>query len=146
MIGTPLKLAKDLPGRLALVWVHVRRDFMDIGVGRPDMKPFGDKWPVKIRDLYSAERYWIPGASEQTAAFDKRELELRIRIFFDDVRQQLGDLPEDAPQRKPSLLRHREGLEVFVPAVPTILPNALCAVPRSGANCHSARSARRERN
>ena len=99
---------------------------MDIGVGRPDMKSFGDEWVVKIATLYgwNAERsrHWISGASEQTAAFDEtqRELESGIGKFFDDARRQLDDLPEEAPQRKPLQSLLRQGLEVFVhnPAVP----------------------------
>jgi len=122
------KLVRELPNHfvLAYCWVHVRRDFVNIGLGRPDMKPFGDWWVNRIGELCgrNAKRlqHWDSTANEQTAAFDEaqQELENDIETFFGQARQQIAIL--DAPQRKPlqSLLRHREGLEVFVnePAVP----------------------------
>ena len=120
------KLARELPNHfvLAYCWVHVRRDF--IGLGRPDMRPFGGVNRIGELCGRNAKRlqHWDSTANEQTAAFDEaqQDLENDIETFFGQARQQIATLAEDAPQRKPlqSLLRHREGLEVFVnePAVP----------------------------
>ena len=130
------KLARELPNHfvLAYCWVHVRRDF--IGLGRPDMRPFGGVNRIGELCGRNAKRlqHWDSTANEQTAAFDEAQQELENETFFGQARQQIAALAEDAPQRKPlqSLLRHREGLEVMSqpPQWTTTLPNGPCAVPR----------------
>ena len=130
------KLVRELPNHfvLAYCWVHVRRDFVNIGLGRPDMKPFGDWWVNRIGELCgrNAKRlqHWDSTANEQTAAFDEAQQELE-----NDIETFAGTAASlDAPQRKPlqSLLRHREGLEVYDQPCQwtTTLPNGPCAVPR----------------
>ena len=60
------KLVRELPNHfvLAYCWVHVRRDF--INLGRPDMRPFGGV--NRIGGGRNAKRLQHSTANEQTAA------------------------------------------------------------------------------
>ncbi|MGC8644499.1 MAG: IS66 family transposase [Isosphaeraceae bacterium] len=41
---------------LAFCWTHVRRDFVRVGKGWPELKPWALAWLRRIRDLYAANR------------------------------------------------------------------------------------------
>ena len=60
--------------------VHVRRDFINIGLGRPDMRPFGDWWVNRIGGGRNAKRLQHSTANEQTAAFDEAQQDLENDI------------------------------------------------------------------
>lgn len=41
---------------LVFCWAHVRRDFVEVGKGWSDLKPWAIEWLRRIRDLYRAQR------------------------------------------------------------------------------------------
>ena len=41
---------------LAFCWAHVRRDFVEVGKGWHELKPWALSWLWRIRDLYRAQR------------------------------------------------------------------------------------------
>jgi len=56
---------------LAFCWAHVRRDFVRIGKGYPELKDWALAWLLRIRELYCLNRERLrhaPGASERVAA------------------------------------------------------------------------------
>ncbi|MDQ2950595.1 MAG: transposase, partial [Acidobacteriota bacterium] len=56
---------------LAFCWAHVRRDFVEVGKGWTELKPWALVWLERIRDLYGCQRERLrhtPGSLEfQTA-------------------------------------------------------------------------------
>ena len=101
------KLARVMEGRIILSWAHARRDFVNLGNGYPNLAPFAGKWLRRIAALYrlnarrcNVER-WLAGA---------------VEAFFAKAEKERNELPEGKAQRAPldSLLRHRDGLTVFV--------------------------------
>ena len=131
-----VKLAREHPGQfeLAVCWVHVRRDFVTLGRKRPDLQAWVEGIVARIGKLYqrNAERLaaWDPegcpqGQSEQFQAAQER-LEAEFEALFEQAGKEQralsaaagkppGGGPPD-PRLGPlqSLLKHRQGLTVFV--------------------------------
>ena len=131
-----VKLAREHPGQfeLAVCWVHVRRDFVTLGRKRPDLQAWVEGIVARIGKLYqrNAERLaaWDPegcpqGQSEQFQAAQER-LEAEFETLFEQAGKEQralsaaagkppGGGPPD-PRLGPlqSLLKHRQGLTVFV--------------------------------
>ncbi|MDE0280632.1 MAG: IS66 family transposase [Gammaproteobacteria bacterium] len=123
-------LARRLGGMavLAFCWGHVRRDFIDGAAGQERLAAWCRKWIEWIAELYrlNGERlaHHKPNRKRQTAAFRATEGRLKAALdgFFAEAERELGGLPQDAREARAlrSLLKHREGLSVFVdwPQVP----------------------------
>jgi transposase len=104
---------------LAFCWAHVRRDFVRVGKGWPELKPWALEWLKRIRELYrlNRERLADPAAPARQDA---------LRQSVATVRQQLDtELAGPAlraPARKvlTSLQEHWPGLTLFVedPRIP----------------------------
>ena len=98
---------------LAFCWAHVRRDFVRVGKGWPELKPWALAWLRQIRDLYAANRDRL-GAPEDVSA------DQRVRRIVETMRQhflnELGDPALQTPCRKAltSLQDHWDGLTRFV--------------------------------
>jgi transposase len=104
---------------LAFCWAHVRRDFVRVGKGWPELKPWALEWLKRIRELYrlNRERLAQPtgparqGALRQAAASMRQQLDT-----------ELADAALRAPARKvlTSLQEHWSGLTLFVedPRIP----------------------------
>ena len=131
-----VKLAREHPEQfeLSVCWAHARRDFVTLGRKRPDLQEWVDGILERIGRLYrrNAERLaqWDPqsglegqceafGAAQQrlaaecAALFEHAEREVAIRT---QAAQRESDKAGPDPRLAPlqSLLRHREGLVVFV--------------------------------
>ena len=60
-----------------MLYVDVRRDFVRVGKGYPEQKPWALKWLGRIRELYKLNRERLkhaPGSAEFTAAKFKERI------------------------------------------------------------------------
>ena len=104
---------------LAFCWAHVRRDFVRVGKGWPELKPWALVWLRRIRDLYQWNRQRLAHPDDPAA---QAGLEQAIAA----MRQQLDSERADPELRMPvqkvltSLHEHWSGLTLFVddPRIP----------------------------
>ena len=114
-----------LEGKLILVfcWAHVRRDFVRVGKGYPELKEWALAWLRGIRELYRLHRQrrqHEPSSSEYT------EADARLREHVAAMCQQRDAELADPKLREPcrkvltSLQEHWSGLTVFLddPRIP----------------------------
>ncbi len=102
---------------LAYCWAHVRRDFVEVGKGWGELKPWAIEWLRRIRDLYRAQRQRLehkPG----TTAFQAGEADVRriVEQMQTQAATELADPKLRQPCRKAleSLRNHWVGLTRFV--------------------------------
>jgi transposase len=108
---------------LAFCWAHVRRDFIRVGKGWPELKPWALQWLRQIRILYRLNDR-RSAAERDSAAF--READDGLRQAVDAMKAQreteLARVGLATPCRKAleSLDEHWEGLTRFVadPRIP----------------------------
>lgn len=102
---------------LAFCWAHVRRDFVQVGKGWTELKPWALAWLQRIRDLYRCQRQRLaqPTESEAFAAADAR-LRQNITAMQTQAAAELADPKLRQPCRKvlDSLQEHWTGLTRFV--------------------------------
>jgi transposase len=108
---------------LAFCWAHVRRDFVRVGKGWPELTPWALSWLRRIRHLYAANRERLrhpPGSAkfqEQGALLCRAVETMRAEAV-----QELSDPKLRQPCRKvlESLEEHWTGLVRFVddPRIP----------------------------
>jgi len=127
-----VKMARELDGRVILCWcwIHQRRDFIECAAGQVKLTPWCEGWIGRIAAVcrLNKERlkHYDPAAAldGQTPGFDAAQAPLKKAVdeLFADAEAELAGLPDRARQGKAlrSLLKHREGLSVFVdnPQVP----------------------------
>jgi transposase len=109
--------------KLAFCWAHVRRDFIGVGKGWPELVDWAVAWLHRIRQLYHLNRQRLLHEPE-TSEFARRDAPLREAIACIH-RQATGELAQPKlrePCRKAlrSLLDHWAGLTLFVddPKIP----------------------------
>ena len=124
------KMERDLDGKVILCfcWVHQRRDFIECAAGQAGLGDWCQSWIERIASIYSLNKarlkHYDPALQRQTPEFDaaQGELEKAVEKLFADAEAELACLPAGSRKAKPlrSLLKHREGLSVFVgnPQVP----------------------------
>jgi transposase len=108
---------------LAFCWAHVRRDFIRVGKGWPELKAWALRWLRQIRELYRLNDRRL-AAERGSAAF--READDGLRQAMDAMKTQremeLAQVGLATPCRKAleSLDEHWEGLTRFVddPRIP----------------------------
>jgi transposase len=108
---------------LAFCWAHVRRDFIRVGKGWPELKTWALQWLRRIRVLYrlNDRRLAIP---KDAAAFGEADGRLRQAVaeMKTEMETELGRGDLATPCRKAlgSLQEHWEGLTRFVddPRIP----------------------------
>jgi transposase len=108
-------------GTLILVfcWAHVRRDFVRVGKGWPQLKSWALAWLRRIRDVYRWNRQRLANPADPAA-------QAGLRQAVDAMRQQLDTELADPALRTPackvltSLQEHWSGLTHFVddPRIP----------------------------
>jgi len=104
---------------LAFCWAHVRRDFVRVGKGWPELHAWALHWLLRIRELYRLQRERLAHPEEPA-----RQEELRQAVAA--MQQQLGAELADPALRMPvskvltSLQEHWSGLTLFVddPRIP----------------------------
>jgi transposase len=98
---------------LAFCWAHVRRDFVRVGKGWPELKPWALQWLQRIRELYRLNRQRLQQASDPAA---DAALRSAVAIIQERFTTELTDAALRPPQRKvmTSLREHWSGLTRFV--------------------------------
>jgi transposase len=112
-------------GQLILVfcWAHVRRDFVRVGKGYPELKAWALTWLREVRQLYRLhrERRQHPSSSPAYAAVDAT-LRQHVAAMSQRRDAQLANPKLREPCRKvlTSLIEHWSGLTVFLedPRIP----------------------------
>ena len=124
------KMARELDGKVILCWcrVHQRRDFIECAAGQAKLTQWCEGWIERIASVYRLNEarleHYDPGLERQTPEFDAAQGELKKAVdgLFAHAERELAALPAKAREGKAlrSLLKHREGLSVFVgkPQVP----------------------------
>src|SRR3954469_17403312 len=108
---------------LAFCWAHVRRDFIRVGKGWPELKPWALEWLRRIRDLYRLNDRRL-AAQKDAAAFGEADGGLRqaVAAMKTQMETELARADLSTPCRKAleSLHEHWEGLTRFVddPRIP----------------------------
>ena len=128
--GAYKSLARELAGKVILCWCwsHQRRDFIECAAGQGALTEWCQQWIGRIALIYHLNderlKHYDPALERQTRAFDaaQRKLGKAVKRLFADAGAELAGLPDKDRRAKTlrSLLRHREGLCVFVehPQVP----------------------------
>jgi transposase len=108
-------------GTLILVfcWAHVRRDFVRVGKGWPELKPWALDWLRRIRDLYRWNRQRLSHPADAAAPTG---LAQAVATMRQQLETELADPALRTPIRKvlTSLHEHWSGLTQFVedPRIP----------------------------
>jgi transposase len=127
-----IKMARELDGKVILCWcwIHQRRDFIECAAGQVKLRQWCEGWVERFASVVRLNKerlkHYDPALAlvRQTPAFDAAQAELKkaVENLFAQAEAELADLPAKARQGKAlrSLLKHREGLSVFVdnPQVP----------------------------
>jgi transposase len=108
---------------LAFCWAHVRRDFVEVGKGWPELKDWALAWLLRIRDLYRLNRCRL-AVEPDSAEF--RDIDTALRQAAVAIEQQRDHELSDPKLREPcrkvlkSLNEHWDGLIRFVddPRIP----------------------------
>jgi transposase len=104
---------------LAFCWAHVRRDFVRVGKGWPELKAWALEWLQRIRELYRRNRQRLNHPADASADAALRQA---VAAFAQQVATQLADPSLRKPCRKvlTSLQEHWSGLTLFVddPRIP----------------------------
>ena len=104
---------------LAFCWAHVRRDFVRVGKGWPELKPWALDWLRRIRDLYQRNRQRL---AQPSAPATQASLRLAVAALRQQLDTELADPALRTPARKvlTSLHEHWSGLTQFVddPRIP----------------------------
>jgi transposase len=104
---------------LAFCWAHVRRDFVAVGKGWPELKDWALAWLKRIRELYRCNRQRLSPPAEPSADTALRQA---VIAFEQQVITELAEPVLREPCRKAltSLQEHWQGLTRFVndPRIP----------------------------
>jgi transposase len=104
---------------LAFCWAHVRRDFVRVGKGWPELKTWALEWLQRIRELYRLNRLRL---QKDADASTDAALRQALDAFVQQVARELADPSLREPCRKvlASLQEHWPGLTLFVedPRIP----------------------------
>jgi transposase len=112
-------MAQVKRGNVVLVfcWAHVRRDFVKVGKGWPEHKPWALAWLRRIRELYGRDRHrrGVPADSVEFTTADAR-LRQSVAAMRAQVEAELADpnLPTPCHEVLSSLQEHWSGLTRFL--------------------------------
>jgi transposase len=98
---------------LAFCWAHVRRDFVRVGKGWPQLHSWALQWLQRIRELYRLNRERLAHPQEPARQESLRQTVAAMRQQLD---AELADAALRLPARKAltSLQEHWSGLTLFV--------------------------------
>ena len=127
-----VKMARELDGKVILCWcwIHQRRDFIECAAGQVKLRQWCEGWIERFASVFRLNKerlkHYDPALALecQPPAFDAAHAPLKnaVEDLFTQGEAELAGLPDKARQGMAlrSLLKHREGLSVFVdnPQVP----------------------------
>ena len=100
----------------------------EAAAGQEDLEGWRDRWLARIALIFNLNalrlKHYDPSTERQTAMFEalQEALGVAVEALFNKAQTECDAVPEDAREARPlqSLIRHREGLSVFVdhPRVP----------------------------
>jgi transposase len=98
---------------LAFCWAHVRRDFVRVGKGWPELQAWALEWLKRIRELYRLQRERLAHPADPVRHDALRQAVVAMQQQLDT---ELADPALRAPTRKvlSSLQEHWSGLTLFV--------------------------------
>jgi transposase len=98
---------------LAFCWAHVRRDFVTVGKGWPELTDWALAWLKRIRELYGMNRERLSHPADSSADTALRQA---VTAFEQQVATELAEPVLREPCRKvlTSLQEHWQGLTRFV--------------------------------
>jgi len=102
---------------LAFCWAHVRRDFVGVGKGWPELTPWALSWLRRIRDLYQVNRARLEHRQEPANLQSQQVLLWKaVEAIRVEATEELSDPKLRQPCRKvlESLQEHWTGLTRFV--------------------------------
>jgi transposase len=104
---------------LAFCWAHVRRDFVRVGKGWPELKSWALAWLRRIRDLYQCNRQRLAHPEDPAAQAGLEQAIAAMRQHLDSERAD-PDLRMPVQKVLTSLHEHWSGLTLFVadPRIP----------------------------
>ena len=108
---------------LAFCWAHVRRDFVGVGKGWPELTPWALSWLRRIRDLYQINRARLAHLQDPVKFAEQQALlQGTVEAIRVEAAEELSDPKLRQPCRKvlESLQEHWTGLTLFVedPTIP----------------------------
>jgi len=109
---------KDGTLKLAFCWAHVRRDFVRVGKGWPELKDWALAWLKRIRELYRLNRRRLQNPGDPSADAALRQA---LAAMPQQAAAELAERSIREPVRKvlTSLQEHWPGLTLFVdPRIP----------------------------
>jgi len=109
---------KDRTLLLAFCWAHVRRDFVRVGKGWPELKPWALQWLKRIRDLYHWNRRRRENPADAAADAGLRQALAAMQHALTELAA--ASLREPCRKVLTSLQEHWSGLTLFVddPRIP----------------------------
>ena len=101
---------------LAYCWAHVRRDYIRVAKGFPELKPWAIAWLTLIREAYRCNRKRIVQLETPEFAGTDAKLRVVIATMKTQAAEELSKEPIRLPCRKAleSLQNHWDGLTRFV--------------------------------
>jgi transposase len=98
---------------LAFCWAHVRRDFVRVGKGWPELRGWALQWLRRIRELYRLNRQRLTPGAEPAR---QEELQQAVAALGQQLDTELADPTPRMPVDKvlTSLREHWSGLTLFV--------------------------------
>jgi transposase len=102
---------------LAFCWAHVRRDFVGVGKGWPELTPWAISWLRRIRHLYQINRARLQHRQDPAKFQEQQALLLgAVEAMRAEAAKELSDPKLRQPCRKvlESLQEHWTGLILFV--------------------------------
>ncbi len=112
-----MRQVKEGQLRLAFCWAHVRRDFVRVGKGNPELKPWALEWLGLIRELYRLHRLrrdCPPTSPEYVAANAALRQHLAVMEVQRDRELSEAKLREPCRKALTSLREHWTGLTLFL--------------------------------
>lgn len=112
-----MKAVKSGSLLLAFCWAHVRRDFLEVGKGYPELTDWAVDWLKRIRQLYRLNR---PRLNREIGSLEFNEADQELRTAVARMESQFVEELFDARLRLPcrkvleSLRNHWKGLVRFV--------------------------------
>lgn len=102
---------------LVFCWAHVRRDFVDVGKGWDELKPWALAWLLRIRELYRQQRQRLahnPGSAEHQAADAAVRQSIAAMKWQAESELAQPQLREPCRKTLTSLQEHWSGLTRFL--------------------------------
>jgi len=110
---------------IAFCWAHVRRDFVRVVDSYEGLEEWGQKWKERIDLLFAINNRRMAGDNSDVFARITWVIRRYTAVFFQRAEDELKctELKEYQTKALESLLRHREGLTLFIDHPQVLMDN-----------------------